>query len=69
MLKKLELKTFKKAGRRDLLKYLCINLAISSCANCCIFCRLCCLKTLLFFCFLASIKLIPFVETFATFES
>ena len=35
-LRKLESKMFEKAGGRDLLKYLCINLAISSCPECCV---------------------------------
>ena len=59
----------KKAGRRDLLKYLCINMATSSCPDCCIVSRLCCLKKLLFFCFLEIIKLISLVETFCNSES
>ena len=39
---KLESEMFEKAGGRDLLKYLCINLAISSSSDYCIVSRLCC---------------------------
>ena len=57
LLRKLESKMFEKAGGRDVLKYLCINLAISSSPDCCTVSRLCYRKTLLFFCFLVFIKI------------
>ena len=50
--RKLKSKMFEKAGERDLLKYLCLNLAILSSSDCCIVKQIVLLKKVTVFLFL-----------------